>query len=373
MVSKEPASYPSSLFIMLDTNILLHQFDVVVQFVEDVEREKLPITIIIPGIVISELDGQKNRDGLGWFARRASAWLLKKFKERKSVRGQANEETCKASGNWRIQEAGGRYDVNRINDNLILDCCLYFKRLGKTFLCTGDKNLCNDCEPNNISTISPTRRWDSRNIISTIYGPGAVDVSRFAPYHISYRDPTSGLIRLVDESTTVDGNDDDKMMVDDDTSIGLTPEILRPSHALDLLHTQVVEHFTRLLIELVGRVGGVELQKDKRMAASRHAPAWQRTDRPYTRWDAAECLEYLGDMRRAIQINPRLEVFLSLPYRTRGARRGQDWSRKDWFVAMEGLGEVGRIWDEETIVESLEMLSPHLSSIFALRLRPTGI
>lgn len=49
---------------------------------------------------------QKNRDGLAWFARRASAWLLEKVKERKSVKGQANEETCKSSGNWKVKVPG---------------------------------------------------------------------------------------------------------------------------------------------------------------------------------------------------------------------------------------------------------------------------
>ena len=49
---------------------------------------------------------QKNRDGLAWFARRASAWLLKKVKERKFVKGQALNETCKSSGNWRTREPG---------------------------------------------------------------------------------------------------------------------------------------------------------------------------------------------------------------------------------------------------------------------------
>ena len=49
---------------------------------------------------------QKKRDGMTWFARRASAWLLKKVKERKSVRGQANEETCKSTRNWKIKEPG---------------------------------------------------------------------------------------------------------------------------------------------------------------------------------------------------------------------------------------------------------------------------
>lgn len=51
------------------------------------------------------MDGrQKNRGGLAWFARRASSWLLDRIKERKSVRGQANGETCKASGKWKSRE-----------------------------------------------------------------------------------------------------------------------------------------------------------------------------------------------------------------------------------------------------------------------------
>jgi hypothetical protein len=49
---------------------------------------------------------QKNRDGLAWFARRASSWLLKKVKERRTVKGQTHEETCKASGNWKVRVPG---------------------------------------------------------------------------------------------------------------------------------------------------------------------------------------------------------------------------------------------------------------------------
>lgn len=72
---------------------------------------------------------QKNRDGLAWFARRASQWLLLRVKERKVVKGQANEETCKPSGNWKTKgvsvchfvyivnvenESFPRFDVKRI-------------------------------------------------------------------------------------------------------------------------------------------------------------------------------------------------------------------------------------------------------------------
>ena len=45
------------LHLVVDTNILLHQLDALQQFVVDIERY-LPFTlqIIIPGVVISELD-----------------------------------------------------------------------------------------------------------------------------------------------------------------------------------------------------------------------------------------------------------------------------------------------------------------------------
>jgi len=44
-------------YLVVDTNILLHQLDALRQFVVDIEHH-LPLTlqIIIPGIVISELD-----------------------------------------------------------------------------------------------------------------------------------------------------------------------------------------------------------------------------------------------------------------------------------------------------------------------------
>jgi hypothetical protein len=43
--------------LVVDTNILLHQLDALQQFVVDIEHQ-LPFTlqIIVPGIVISELD-----------------------------------------------------------------------------------------------------------------------------------------------------------------------------------------------------------------------------------------------------------------------------------------------------------------------------
>ncbi|KAM6495792.1 PIN domain containing protein [Amanita muscaria] len=368
----------TTIYIVLDTNILLHHFDVVVRFVSDFERLGLPATIVIPGVVIYELDGQKNRDGLAWFSRRASAWLLKKIRERKTVRGQANEETCKPSGSWKIRspgEATHQAYSEMMNDGLILDCCLYFRRRRQTYLCSADKNLCTECEINGIHTISPTRQWDSRTFASMIWDARSIDLRKFGTYQVNYKDPNSGSIKLVrDGATRTDEEDEDSMMVDDDSSV---PEILWPSHALDLLHIQVMEHFTRLLVELAGKAGAAELFNKRRegddVAASLHAPSWQRTGKHYMDWSAGECLDYLWAKRPMRGTSPGLDVFLSLPYTTRGARRGQDWSRRDWEVGLEGLKELARGWGDGGIEDSLEVLQPHLRQIFAMRLRPTGI
>jgi hypothetical protein len=45
------------VLLVLDTNILLHYFEVIQQFIADIEALSLSVMIIIPGAVIQELDG----------------------------------------------------------------------------------------------------------------------------------------------------------------------------------------------------------------------------------------------------------------------------------------------------------------------------
>jgi len=142
--------------IVLDTNILLGFLDIIQTFVSEAEQQGLPVLIIIPGAVIHELDIQKNRNNLSWFARRASTWLLKKVKERRSVKGQALNETCKSSGNWKVKEQREELGTERTNDGLILDCCQYFFRVRqcRTFLCSKDKLLAVEAESVGASRVS---------------------------------------------------------------------------------------------------------------------------------------------------------------------------------------------------------------------------
>ncbi|KAG6856339.1 hypothetical protein H0H87_005457 [Tephrocybe sp. NHM501043] len=357
----------SSNFLVLDTNILIHHFDVITQFVDDAERHAFPVVVVIPGAVVYELDGQKNREGLAWFARRASTWLLEKIKERKMVKGQANEETCKASRNWKIKVPGEVFGTERMNDALILDCCLYFGRHRRTFMCSADKNLCIETATVGIPTLTPTRTWSSREIALAIFDGFNIDLGHFSPYKISYRDPKTN----TGASPSATADVEDTMMVDDDESVAEQPQ---PSHALDLLHLQVIDHFTRLLIELVGRVGGPEIHSSRDgTSASRYAPQWQKQRKSYTEWAVVDVWEYLEERKKTRLTSPRVDVFLSKPYTCRGARRGQDWSRRDWDVALMGLARFAELWEEDSIRESLGVLEPHVEGVFAMQMRPTGI
>lgn len=161
------------------------------------------------------------------------------------------------------------------------------------------------------------------------------------------------------------------MEVDDDLS--MSPPC-QPSHPLDLLHLQVIDYFTQLLLDLVVIVGVSEVHRfGNSDTSSQHAP-------PYTRkhislWTASDCIEYLNSKQSSPipNPNPKVEIFLTKPYH-RGARRGQDWTRRDWEVALETLGKVGDLWGVGSMVRgSVEAVKFHVTRIFAMPLRPTGV
>lgn len=225
-----------------------------------------------------------------------------------------------------------------------------------------------------IRTVSPnkSRHWSSRDVAEHVFGH-EIDLTNFTPHKPSYR-----LSSVIDAKTPqqVSYQDDDRMDIDDDPTP--TPEALLPSHALDLLHIQVAQHFTRLLVELVGRVGeftGGKQDDVKGTIRSIHAPrgAASAPRKDYAEWDASDCLEFLHLKRASPRSSPRVEVFLALPYTRRGARRGQDWSRRDWEVALDTLANIGDLWQEGYIRESLLGLKPIMDDVFRSRMRPTGI
>ncbi|KAJ6539459.1 PIN domain-containing protein [Mycena capillaripes] len=339
----------STICLVVDTNILLQHLGLLQQFVRDVEREALSMLVIIPGAVLNELDGQKKSDRLGWFARRASVWMLEKVKERQSgkrsvVRGQTTHETCKPSGNWRIRQRGEPFG-ERGNDALIVDCFMYFRTKFRTAMCSADRNLCIEVESENPgSTITPR---SGRELAQFLFGKD----KDFAPYEPDY----TGIESIETE--------DDGMDVDEEA-----PK-LTPQQAMDMLHIQIIDHFTRLLVVLVGRVGPEleDVASDGGVTASQHAPKWKNGDKPYKEWNAGECLEYLDRKKRVKKTYPRLEVFLSKPYlRNVGARCGREWSYEAWSIALNGLKQIGDDWNEVSIQGDLEELTRHREAVFGL-------
>ncbi|KAK0498644.1 PIN domain-containing protein [Armillaria luteobubalina] len=353
----------SGAFVVVDTNILLHDFDVLVQFVEDVERENVPVVIIIPGVVIQELDGHKHNQSLRWFSTRSSTWLLKKVQERRSVKGQATEETLRRSGNWRVTLRDEvRKDGDRGNDELIVDCCKYFALIRRTVLWSGDKNLCFDVHAERtIGALSPDRRqWTSRYLIGVIF-ENTVDLGRFTSEKPRYKRGT----RIVEETSQLPSHtrDPDGMDIDEEEQ----------THAI-FSTSNVVHHFSALLSQLVLRVGSAEIRSYQTRSVSRYAPEWQHNRKPIAAWSVSELLEYLDGKKCRAATNPRLEWFLQLApsYRpdpktndSRGSRRGQDWSRTDWLNALGGLKQIGINWADTPIQESLAMLERELTFVFS--------
>lgn len=341
-------------------------------------------------------DGEKN---VAWFAHTAATWLLEKSKERKFVKVQARKETVHDP----TITLGDAATVK--NDLAIFDCAQYFRTQGQVVLVSYDTLLCAYVEANgkllvylaHIDTMAdcsqdihyirpPTSkpltskkdgaeertnpRWSSRALAYEIYQNYNPDLAYF--FHAAdsgpgYRRGTSSKQIGISEAPGV--HDDDSMEVDDSDAPTQRLEDFEPSHALDALHIQIIEHFVALMKDVAERVH-LAAKDDISPTSSRHAPSYRR--KPFYLWDVGDCLDYLGSKKPLSKRNPSLRVFLLRRIQDRGWRRGQDWSRQDWRIALQALEEIGQLFDEGVVLESLESLNPHVEFIFAQPMRPTG-
>nr|CAB3266747.1 transcriptional protein SWT1-like [Phallusia mammillata] len=141
------------IFIVVDTNVFLHKNGL--QDINDIiEWYPLPeghfrrAVVVVPWVVLQELDGLKSNKNTLPKARKAVAWLNRHFSSKKlGIRGQTIMEAAT------IVE--GLAPEN--NDDRILQCCYFFKRLKgqhATFLYTHDKNLCNKALVSDFRTYS---------------------------------------------------------------------------------------------------------------------------------------------------------------------------------------------------------------------------
>ncbi|KAI0375574.1 hypothetical protein BV20DRAFT_3131 [Pilatotrama ljubarskyi] len=355
------------LYVVIDTNVLIDYCGIVEQFCADVEKSPYPIVIIIPSVVLSELDGLKNRPELQWFARQATTWLLKKVKERKTVKLQASTETQSPLAPL----ADG--DEMRRNDLAIRDCCLYFAdptRGVGALLVTLDKILCLECQKEGLETCIPPRRsWSSRQLAQSLPVSG-VDLTLFHDREAfpRYR-PSRTRERLAqtEAPATVSAHravvDDDMMEIDDGEF--MLPEEYMPAHARDSLHAQIAEHFTLVLKDLCYRV---RLESGESMAVvnSAHAPEYRR--RPMTEWTADTCLSYLKT-KRGFEMPDFMGRFL-LKRGQAGWSKGQDWAPVRWGMVLDALEDVGKKFNDGAVLSSVAAVRPHVQEVWEAKLRP---
>lgn len=144
-----------SQLIILDTNVLISRLPWLKALVNQLlASPDVGTTLIVPGIVIQELDGLRNSqrtnnakrsDGttsvvqVAALARQANDWLLPIINRVACVRGQKSTESPR--GNWMYNRSGVRGPLLPIgapadptrtaqmeNDDLILECAIYFAR-----------------------------------------------------------------------------------------------------------------------------------------------------------------------------------------------------------------------------------------------------
>ncbi|KAI0347226.1 hypothetical protein BDW22DRAFT_1425282 [Trametopsis cervina] len=354
-------------YLVLDTNVLIDNLNVLRDFSEDIENfASLPMSmkIIVPNAVLSELDGLKKRDGLSWFARTASTLLLRKVQEKKIWKVQAHTETA---GRKPLD-----HERDRAQDISIFDCCLYFRTKGSVALMSNDVNLRTLCENEDerIYTIAPGKRQMSSRELARDLFANHIDLSRFrGPENKPKYGPTrSSQTKRLARTEAPRADEPDGMDIDEDLTPGVDDYI--PSHALDALHLQIVDHFAIVLKELANRVrhqGGDAGPPSQ----SKYAPAHRRKE--FATWTLEDCLEYLGAKKVLRPSQPPLYIFLLRRNESQGWRRGQDWPRQAWLNAIEALEDLGRVYEDDLVLLSVRELWPHVYEIFDKPLRPTGI
>lgn len=136
-----PPNTLGTLFIVVDTNVLLSNLDVVVDLTRLAAMAN--IIIIIPSAVVLELDKLKSTPEKSVEARRANDWLYHTLAANSPhVRGQKRLEVVRNHTH---------------NDEAILDCCLYLKQHHPhdlIILMSNDKNLCAKALSDNVLTVT---------------------------------------------------------------------------------------------------------------------------------------------------------------------------------------------------------------------------
>ena len=211
-----------------------------------------------------------------------------------------------------------------------------------------------------IQSLAPRKDWSSRAIASSIFGSDAC--RGFDGYIQSQTRQGRASAHIQSSSGAVVV---DRMNIDIEHSAEWIP-----SHVLDDLHLQLVDHFTILLRELVERIDPEAVNSAGKNGASLSMHAGALT-KPFEEWTAADCVGHLAALRKIPGSSAlRLESFMSKPHcrdaNARGRRRGQDWTRVQWDTAIQMLGGVGKSFEDQAIGESVDLLKIAVEDHFRL-------
>ena len=172
--------------------------------------------------------------------------------------------------------------------------------------------------------------------------------------------------------------DDDSMDVDDEYTTTNGPEVFVPSHALDALHWQAIDHFKLVFRNLADKLRNANGHGGPPVPSA-HAPWFRRL--ALQEWTVENCLEYFNgylqsqNQARLQETSPPIAVFLLRSQENlhgRRGRRGQDWSRQDWVNVAAGLQEVGRRMQDAATYGSAREFKSEVDLVFLTPMRPTG-
>ncbi len=238
-----------------------------------------------------------------------------------------------------------------------------------------------------VITVNPrdSKKWSSRELARKIFGyaPNHADLIHFSAYVETKRPATvkKALEKGLGGPSVL--ADDDAMEVDDGGDIPDSGRRVRPSHVLDVLHFDIVDHFTTRLRDTVQRTVPHLLATRSGAAASMYSPV----SKPLQAWSAPDCIKQLcntksrffpkrapSEARSLIESaegGTRLQVFLADPYDGMPqARRGREWARQEWIDCLGVLDLVAVIWEDQAIQIDMAYLWPYVEQAFGQQMRP---
>ncbi|CAJ1060972.1 transcriptional protein SWT1 isoform X1 [Xyrichtys novacula] len=140
------------LILVLDTNILISHLDYVKKIVSHGLKALGSPVVLIPWVVLQELDSLKQENGLSGSvahrARPAISYIYNSLKSREPrLWGQSMQQAAKSKNDLKTEN----------NDDRVLQCCLQYQSLYPgcaLILCTDDKNLCSKALLSGVKALS---------------------------------------------------------------------------------------------------------------------------------------------------------------------------------------------------------------------------